>query len=108
MNHDTVSSNETFTSSPSHEPVMLNEVLSIIETHSTPKHILDGTLGLGGYSEAMLAKFPDSHILGIDRDEQAITLSLERLKQLPEETTVYPGHGYPTTISHEKRYNPFL
>lgn len=41
-------------------------------------------------------------------DMSTLQHSLERLKQLPEETTVYPGHGYPTTISHEKRYNPFL
>ncbi len=27
---------------------------------------------------------------------------------LPDEVTVYPGHGPETTIGHEKRYNPFL
>ncbi|HND87476.1 MAG TPA: MBL fold metallo-hydrolase [Saprospiraceae bacterium] len=27
---------------------------------------------------------------------------------LPDETVVYPGHGDPTTIRHEKEYNPFL
>ena len=27
---------------------------------------------------------------------------------LPDETVVYSGHGEPTTIGHEKRYNPFL
>jgi hydroxyacylglutathione hydrolase len=27
---------------------------------------------------------------------------------LPDETIVYPGHGIPTTIGHEKRNNPFL
>jgi glyoxylase-like metal-dependent hydrolase (beta-lactamase superfamily II) len=31
-----------------------------------------------------------------------------RLLILPEETKVYPGHGPPTTIGDEKRYNPFL
>ena len=25
----------------------------------------------------------------------------------PDETVVYPGHGQPTTIGHEKRTNPF-
>ncbi len=32
----------------------------------------------------------------------------EKLLVLPEETTVYPGHGDSTTIGHEKKYNPFL
>ncbi len=32
----------------------------------------------------------------------------EKLMILPEETTVYPGHGDSTTIGHEKKYNPFL
>ncbi|MDR2765412.1 MAG: MBL fold metallo-hydrolase [Tannerella sp.] len=32
----------------------------------------------------------------------------ERLLTLPEHTTVYPGHGNPTTIRFEKQYNPFL
>ena len=27
---------------------------------------------------------------------------------LPEEVTVYPGHGPETTIGHEKKYNPFV
>lgn len=34
--------------------------------------------------------------------------SLNKLVILPEDTQVYPGHGYPTTIAHEKIYNPYL
>jgi hydroxyacylglutathione hydrolase len=32
----------------------------------------------------------------------------ERLLTLPDETSVYPGHGNPTTISIERQTNPFL
>lgn len=31
-----------------------------------------------------------------------------RLFVLPEQTTVWPGHGPSTTIGHEKRHNPYL
>ncbi|MDY6400240.1 MAG: 16S rRNA (cytosine(1402)-N(4))-methyltransferase RsmH [Synergistales bacterium] len=62
-----------------HEPVMLNEVLEFIK-NCRHKKILDGTLGLGGYSEAMLKNFPECFVLGLDRDQQAINFSRERLK----------------------------
>lgn len=32
----------------------------------------------------------------------------KELFTLPDDTTVYAGHMEPTTIGHEKRYNPFL
>jgi hydroxyacylglutathione hydrolase len=32
----------------------------------------------------------------------------ERLFALPDDFTVYPGHGPETTIGHERRTNPFL
>jgi len=31
-----------------------------------------------------------------------------KLLALPDDTTVIPGHGYFTTIKHEKEFNPFL
>ena len=32
----------------------------------------------------------------------------EQLYTLPDETTVYPGHGLTTTIGREKKFNPFV
>jgi len=31
-----------------------------------------------------------------------------KLFSLPDDTKVYPGHGPPTTIGRERRYNPFV
>lgn len=58
---------------------MLSEVLAMIEQYPHAR-IFDGTLGLGGYSEAMLQKFPGSYVFGVDRDAQALRFSRERLK----------------------------
>ena len=39
---------------------------------------------------------------------QALQNSLSRLKALEADLAVYPGHGEATTLSNEKRYNPYL
>jgi len=46
--------------------------------------------------------FPDGSL-------EEMMRSLEtKLAALPDETTVYPGHGPQTTIGQEKRLNPYL
>ena len=41
-------------------------------------------------------------------DWTALKKSLERLKNLPVNYKVYPGHGSATTLEAEKKYNPYL
>lgn len=41
-------------------------------------------------------------------DYETLIASLHELMKLPGETVVYSGHGGPTTIAHEQRYNPFV
>lgn len=42
-------------------------------------------------------------------DSNTLIRSIQtRLFTLPDETTVYPGHGPKTTIGYEKQYNPFV
>lgn len=38
---------------------------------------------------------------------QLIQSLQEKLSKLPDDVTVYPGHGGSTSIGHEKKYNPF-
>jgi 16S rRNA (cytosine1402-N4)-methyltransferase len=42
---------------------------------------VDATLGLGGHSEAILEAAPDTRVLGIDRDREALRLASERLSR---------------------------
>lgn len=39
---------------------------------------------------------------------QVLTRSLKRLRDLPDATRVFPGHGPATTLAGEKQSNPFL
>ena len=41
-------------------------------------------------------------------DMHLLIQSLDKLRQLPDDTIVYPGHGYQTTIGQEKQFNPYL
>ena len=41
--------------------------------------LIDGTLGLGGHSEAFLERFPHLRVLGLDRDGDALRLASDRL-----------------------------
>jgi len=44
-----------------------------------------------------------------DGDPAALSAGIrEQLYALPDDTIVYPGHGGPTTIGHERRHNPFV
>ena len=44
-----------------------------------------------------------------DGDSAALAAGIRRhLYTLPDETIVFPGHGGPTTIGHEKRHNPYV
>ncbi|MCF4150536.1 16S rRNA (cytosine(1402)-N(4))-methyltransferase RsmH [Dethiosulfovibrio sp. F2B] len=67
-----------------HVPVMLEEVLEYLIKTSSPERIVDATLGLGGYSEAILNRIEEAKVFGIDRDPQALTMASERLSSFGE------------------------
>lgn len=66
-----------------HTPVLLNEVLEYLFNEKLEKQIIvDGTLGGGGYSEAILDKIGDDDLLvSFDKDLEALEYSKKRLEQ---------------------------
>ncbi|MGP5217814.1 16S rRNA (cytosine(1402)-N(4))-methyltransferase RsmH [Arthrobacter rhombi] len=48
--------------------------------------VVDCTLGMGGHSEALLRRFDQLHLIGLDRDEQALALAGERLAPFSHRT----------------------
>ena len=61
-----------------HRPVLLFEAVELLAPERGGLFV-DATLGLGGHSEAILEGSPDTRVLGIDRDREAIGLAAERL-----------------------------
>jgi 16S rRNA (cytosine1402-N4)-methyltransferase len=61
-----------------HRPVLLQETIELLDA-SRGGLFVDGTLGLGGHSEAILEASPDSRVIGIDRDREALGLARKRL-----------------------------
>ena len=64
----------------SHRPVLLRETIELLAAEHGGLFV-DCTVGLGGHSEAILQASPDAQVLGIDRDEEALGLAIERLAQ---------------------------
>ena len=74
-----------------HASVMLDRCIALlspaIEKPSNPI-VVDATLGLGGHSYALLEKFPNLKIIGLDRDLSAIEKSSSRLAKFSDRTTI--------------------
>lgn len=63
-----------------HVSVLVREAIGFLRPAAGGRYI-DGTLGGGGHSEAILAaSAPDGEVLGLDRDDEAIAAARERLK----------------------------
>ncbi|ADG06565.1 16S rRNA (cytosine(1402)-N(4))-methyltransferase RsmH [Kyrpidia tusciae] len=75
-----------------HEPVLLHEVLAILQPRPGGLYV-DGTLGGGGHAQAILeAAAPDGRLIGIDQDDEALTASKERLTPYGGRVTTVKGN----------------
>ena len=69
-----------------HTSVLLKESIDALNLEPGMT-VVDGTLGGGGHSEAILKKItPGGRLIGIDKDEYAIGVAKERLKEFGEST----------------------
>ncbi len=86
-----------------HIPVMVRETLAWLEPASHG-WILDATFGGGGHSRALLDRYPDVRIIGIDRDPDAVehafvddrlTVVRANYRDVP---SVLGNHGFPYRV----------
>ena len=61
-----------------HEPVLLAEVIERLRPGDGGTFV-DCTVGLGGHAQAILAASPDTRLIGIDRDLEALAFARQRL-----------------------------
>ncbi|MBB2976214.1 16S rRNA (cytosine1402-N4)-methyltransferase [Microbacterium endophyticum] len=80
-----------------HTPVLLERCIELLAPalHADNAVVVDATLGMGGHSEALLERFPNIRLVGLDRDRDALRIAGERLAPFKERVTlvhtVYDG-----------------
>ena len=69
-----------------HVPVLLERCVELLAPALAEPGsvVVDVTLGMGGHSEALLSRFPDLRVIGLDRDPQAIAHARARLDRFGE------------------------
>ncbi len=80
-----------------HTPVMLDRCVELLAPALDREDavLVDATLGMGGHAEALLERFPRVHLVGLDRDTDALRIAGERLARFGDRVTlvhtVYDG-----------------
>ena len=76
-----------------HIPVLLDRCLDLlapafdVADPATAPVMIDATLGMGGHTEGALRRFPRLHVVGIDRDPEAIERATRRLAEFGDRFT---------------------
>ena len=81
-----------------HTPVLVNAVLQFLITNPSGIYV-DGTVGGGGHSEAILKHLnKDGKLIGIDRDKDAVAYCQDRFSSYAEQVQIL--HGELAEIDH--------
>ena len=74
-----------------HVPVLLDRCVELLAPALTGRAadgagatLIDATLGAGGHAERFLARYPGLHVIGLDRDPDALRIAGERLAPFGE------------------------
>lgn len=105
-------------------PVAIDRPLADGDTVKLGRHRLK-VISVPGHTPGSIAFYSEAHKFIIDGDtllngrlgmthvdgwDPALMVPdiKAKIMTLPDDTVVWPGHGLSTTISHERRYNPYI
>jgi 16S rRNA (cytosine1402-N4)-methyltransferase len=71
-----------------HVPVLLEEVLEGLAVRRGGVY-LDGTVGLGGHAIAILERYENSRVIGLDRDAEALKIAAARMAQFGSRVALF-------------------
>jgi len=76
-----------------HIPVMQTRVVELLAPALGHRGavVVDATLGMGGHAQALLDACPEAHLVGIDRDPEALQVAGRRLAAYPGRVTLVPA-----------------
>ncbi len=74
-----------------HQPVLVTEVLRFLAPERGGWFV-DCTVGLGGHAAELLARFPGTRVLGIDRDEEALDHARRGLREFGSRALLVHGN----------------
>ncbi|MGI0520613.1 16S rRNA (cytosine(1402)-N(4))-methyltransferase RsmH [Microbacterium maritypicum] len=73
-----------------HTPVLLDRCVELLAPalQADGAVLVDATLGMGGHSEALLERFQNIRLVGLDRDTDALRIAGERLARFRDRVTL--------------------
>ena len=74
-----------------HIPVALDQCVDLLSpalVNKSKPYLIDATLGLAGHAKVILERFPNLHLIGIDRDQAAIKIAQSNLAQYADRITI--------------------
>ncbi|WEV58537.1 16S rRNA (cytosine(1402)-N(4))-methyltransferase RsmH [Bifidobacterium sp. ESL0728] len=78
-----------------HTPVLLHECVRLVTPALEHQDavVVDCTLGLAGHATAFLKAAPQARLIGIDRDEEALSMATQRMEEEGLESRFTPVHA---------------
>ena len=74
-----------------HTPVLLEETIQYLAPRGRDELMIDATMGEGGFSHAMLSRYPDLSIIGVDADPAIQAVAREQLAEFGSRAQFFTG-----------------